>query len=141
MSDLAAYVKHAERKGGVEGVYEAARTELDDRDLGRLVERLRRIDPDYRLDRAERHRLLTQLIEAKVADRRIIRQLGVSRQTVWRVRRTLVQAPNGGLDTPLQSGAEVTKPAVPRDRSRLHFDATSGAWDDRPLRRYLGMSA
>jgi hypothetical protein len=127
-------------------------------ELALLATRLRSVDPPTRLDGRgyhvqteprfelrpkERRELAARLIAAGHADdARARNQTGVSRTTWWRIRRDREQAGNGGL-TPLSepspdAGLRVSKRPDAGCSPTLHFDATSGAADDRPIRRLLG---
>jgi len=127
---LANFVRHAELWRGVEGLYETARHELDDRNLARLAGRLRRIDPAWKLTRTERRRLASALLELNLDFKRICRQTGISRTTLWRLREQVVDSPDRPPKPALQSGAHVSKRTLATNGSRpaiVHLDATSGA--------------
>lgn len=135
---------HAAKRSGADEVYAVARRELDDRDLGRLLLHLRRVDPGWRLDVHERRRLAYALLDAGVSDREIRDQLVISQKTLGRRRRELLDNPNQPLEPAFQSGVSGTKTSTLTRRSSgwvspsLAFSANSGNGDDRALRLLLG---
>ena len=143
MSGVLRFAMIAKRSGAAE-VYAVARRELGPVELGRLLLHLRRIDPDWRLSLKERRRLAVELIEAGVPDSRIIEQTEVSRTTLWRIRRDLVDKPNRARKPALQSGGFVSnRPTLTRRLSGpiLHVEASSGLGDFEPVARLLGGGA
>jgi hypothetical protein len=108
---LSRYVRHAEMYG-VGGIFECARTDLEAIELGMLALQLRRValqkKDDWSLGHAERDELVTDLLAAGVEDRRICAMAGISRQTLWRMRRRVVQAAEHPPDPALQSGGLVS---------------------------------
>lgn len=92
MSAVLRFAQQAKRSGPAD-TYAIARRELDARDLGCLLLHLRRVDQDWEAPRAERRALAVALLEAGVAASRIVDQTGLSRTTLWRLRRN-------GLDKP-----------------------------------------
>jgi hypothetical protein len=110
----------AAARPGAEDVYDVARCELDDRDLGRLLLHLRRLEPDWRPPPKERRRLAARLLQAGVSDKDIVEQASISRTTVWRIRRDLVNLPDPARQAALQSGANVSnRPASTRRSSNF----------------------
>jgi hypothetical protein len=101
----------AARLSGAAEVYDHARGELDDRDLGRLLLHLRRVDPAWRPPPKERRRLAARLLEAGVSDRDILDQTSISRTTLWRMRRDLVDLPNRARQPAFQSTGNVSNRA------------------------------
>jgi hypothetical protein len=142
MTAVRHFAQVAKRSGAAE-VYAVARRELGDRDLGRLLLHLRRVDPDWRLDVHERRRLAYALLGAGVCDREIRDQLGISQKTLGRRRRELVNNPNQPLEPAFQRGVSGTKTATLTRRPSgwvsppLAFSASSGNGDDRALRLLL----
>jgi hypothetical protein len=136
------FVRTAQRSGA-EATYEVARAELDDRDLGRLLLHLRRVEPGWRPRPKERRRLAARLLQAGVSDKDIVEQTTISRTTVWRIRRDLVNPSDSGRKAALQSGGNVsnrppsTYGSTDRVAAPLAFSATSGNHDDRALRLLL----
>jgi Trp operon repressor len=140
MSAVLRFANVAKRSGAGE-VYAVARLELDARDLGRLLLHLRRVDPDGRLPLQDRRRLAVELVDAAVSDREVLDQTGISRTTLWRMRRDLVQQPNRPGKFALQSGESVSNRPSPTRRSSgpiLHLEASSANGDCRALGRLLG---
>jgi hypothetical protein len=140
MSAVRRFANVAKRSGAAE-VYAVARLELGARDLGRLVLHLRRVEPDWSLPLKERRRLAVELVEADVSDRDVLDQTGISRTTLWRIRRDLVQQPNRARKPALQSGESVSNRAPLTRRSSgpiLHAEASSANGDYRALGRLLG---
>jgi hypothetical protein len=84
MSDLNRYVHHAER-WGTECIYETAASEFGAIELAHLADRLRHIDPKWRLDRNRRDVLIVGLDRAGVPAKRISDQIGVDVRTVRQV--------------------------------------------------------
>lgn len=134
----------AARRSGAEATYAVARGELDDRDLGRLLVHLRRVEPGWRPAPKERRRLAARLLEAGVKDRDVVDQTGISRTTLWRMRRDLVGRSKPAPEAALQSGANVSNRPPSTRRSPgsvsppMGFSASSGNGDDRELRSLLG---
>ncbi len=140
MSAVLRFANVAKRSGAAE-VYAVARRVLDAVDLGRLLLHLRRVDSDWSLPLKERRRLAVELVEAGVPDSKVIEQTEISRTTLWRIRRDLVDKPNRAHKPALQSGEFVSnRPTLTRRSSGpiLHVEATSGLGDFEPMARLLG---
>ncbi len=108
---IAQYVRHAERFG-VDQVFEAARRDLDVRDLGRLSLQLQRIDPKWRLLPRERQRLALDLIADGEPLARVCEMAQVSRTTLWRIRNAQ-STDEIRLEPAFQSGAFVSTRLAP----------------------------
>jgi hypothetical protein len=140
MSAVLQFAAQAKRSGA-EATYTVARRELEPRELGCLLLHLRRVDPDWSLPVKERRRLAVDLVEADVPDSAVIEQTGVSRTTVWRIRRDLVARPNRPRNPAFQSGESVSnRPTLTRRSSGpiLCFDASGGNADVEAIRHVLG---
>jgi hypothetical protein len=156
VKELAAY---AEDFGGFRAAWERALSNgFDEAELAELAWRLRSVGPQYRIERGykieveprfklrpkEARALAVKLVRAGVPDdHRAFRHLAISRTTLWRIRREAEHPRTGGL-TPLfdpspDAGLRVSKRPTPIRGLSYHFDASSGAEDDRPLRRLLGL--
>jgi hypothetical protein len=84
--------RHAELYGS-EQVFEVAASDgLSPTDLGALTLALRRIDGDWRLSRAQRADLLARLDGERLSDRRLREYLGISQDTLRRMRDPAVSA-------------------------------------------------
>jgi hypothetical protein len=140
MSAVLRFAGQAKRSGAAD-TYAIARRELDARELGCLLLHLRRIEPDWRAPSKERRQLAAELLEASVRASTVIEQTGVSRTTLWRLRRELADKPKRLREPALQSGANVSNGAT-RTRSPygpiLACDASSGNGDLDAIRRLLG---
>jgi hypothetical protein len=70
---------------GTECLWQAAERDLrlDAENLAALALQLRRLDPAWRLSRAERDRLVTGLLDAGWPDARIMKAAGVGRTALW----------------------------------------------------------
>jgi hypothetical protein len=101
----------AARPSGAEAIYDHARGRLDDRDLGLLLLHLRRVDPDWRPPPKERRRLAARLLAAGASDKTIVDQTSISRTTLWRMRRDLVDSSNQAREGAFQSAANVSNRA------------------------------
>jgi hypothetical protein len=78
--------RHAELYG-TEEVYEVAAADgFAAADLGRLALALRTIDPKWRLSHEQRDRLLVRLQEEDLPDRKLREYLGISQDTLRRLR-------------------------------------------------------
>jgi hypothetical protein len=142
MSAVRRFANVAKRSGAAD-VYAVARQELDARDLGRLLLHPRRVDPDWRLQLKERRRLAVELVGVGVSDRKVLDQTGISRTTLWRIRRDLVQQPNRPGKPALQSGGSVSNRPILTRRSSgpiLHVEASSANGDFGAMGRLLGRS-
>jgi hypothetical protein len=140
MSAVQRLAKVAKRSGAAE-VHAVARHELAPVDLGRLLLHLRRVDSDWRLPLKERRRLAVELVEADVSDSKIIEQTEISRTTLWRIRRDLVDKPNRARELALQRGESVSNrsPLTRRSFGRiLHVEGSSGNSDFDAVARLLG---
>jgi hypothetical protein len=130
----------AKRSGAAE-VYAVASRELEAVALGRLLLHLRRVEPEWHLPLKERRRLAVALLEEGVADRHVIDQTGISRTTLWRIRRDLVDRPRRPCEPAFQSGLAVSNRAPASNGSSgpiLHAQASSGNGDFEALARLLG---
>jgi hypothetical protein len=152
-------VAYAEEFGGVRDQWERAVADgLSPHVLVELASRLRLVEPPHKLERGykveteprfklrakERRALAVRLIESGRVDDRWARRLGMSRTTWWRIRRELEGGRNGQpTPTPqpsVDAGLRVSNRAAPTAGFSWHFDASSGAEDDRPLRDLLGVA-
>jgi len=105
---LRTLVKHAEKFGTAE-VYETATAMgFSALELGYLVRHLRRIDKSWRLESAQRTRLVRELLEANVADKEIRDMAGVSQDTVARLRKGREPA-DPGVENGSTIGREVRR--------------------------------
>lgn len=92
---LGEFVKHAERYAH-EAVFQTAEeVGLPAVDLGRLARHLRRIDNTWRLEPAQRNRLIRHLLDTKTPDKEIRDMTGVSQDTLSRTRKGLGVADQG----------------------------------------------
>ena len=139
MSAVLRFANAAKRSGAAE-VYAVAARELDAEELGHLLLHLRRVEPDWRLPSKERRRLAAELIETGAPDRDVLAQTEISRTTLWRIRRELVDKPKRAPDPALQSAGSVSTQAPATHRSCgpiLHAEATSGNGDFGAMARLL----
>ena len=111
------------RLSGAAEVYDYARGELSDRELGRLLLHLRGADPDWRPPPKERRRLAARLLEDGVSDKDIVAQTSISRTTLWRMRRDLPRQPRKHA---FQSGANVSNGGSPAHGSSGPVSAPRG---------------
>jgi Homeodomain-like domain len=140
MSAVLRFAGQAKRSGAAD-TYAIARRELDADDLGCLLLHLRRIDPDWRAPLRERRALAAALLEAGVRDSAIIEQTGISRTTLWRIRRNVADKPKCVRKPALQSGGFVSNGATLTNGSSgriLSADATSANGDLEAIRALLG---
>ena len=140
MSVVLRFAGQAKRSGAAD-TYAVARRELDARDLGCLLLHLRRIDPDWQAPLKERKALAGVLLDAGVRDSTVIEQTGISRTTLWRLRREVLDKPKCSREPAFQSGGFVSNGA-PAARSPygpiLGSDASSGNGDLEAIRELLG---
>jgi hypothetical protein len=105
------FARHAKRFG-TECVFETAVEELEARDLGRLSQHLRRIDPKFRLPNDQRRALALALLEDGVDRKNVCWQTGASRSTLRRWRQELLEsqpAAENGLANPGDNGARMVQ--------------------------------
>ena len=143
MSAVLRFAGQAKRSGAAD-TYAIARRELDPRDLGCLLLHLRRIDPDWRAPLKERRLLAAALLDFGVTDSVVVDQTEVSRTTLWRIRRELVDRAKWARKPALE-WAEFVSNGRPRSRSPygpiLCCDASSGNGDFEAIRRLLAGTA
>src|SRR5215211_8755916 len=122
------------RRGSVQGVYEvASQGGLAPRQLGVLAQRLRELDPSWRLSPKQRHDLIARLLEADIKTGQISELADCHRATVKRCRDNLPKSAEGtrvGPSNPHSKRVECCKTARPDLRvgtlaAGLHFDASS----------------
>lgn len=132
------------KRSGAADTYAIARRELDARDLGCLLLHLRRVDPEWEAPRADRRALAVALIEAGVREAKIVDQTGISRTTLWRLRRDALNKPKCPREPALQSGGFVSNGATLTRRSSgpiLSADAGSANGDLDEIRALLRAAA
>jgi hypothetical protein len=105
---------------------------------------LRRIEPDWRPALNERRALAVALLADGVVDTKIIEQTGLSRTTLWRLRRNgqdkpkCARKPAFQRDVSVSNGATLAKGSFP---AILSADASSGNGDLDAIRALLGVAA
>jgi hypothetical protein len=82
---LRRYIRHAELFG-VALVYETAEDDLPVIELGYLVRHLRRVDPNWRLEKRQRATLMKRLLGADVPAKEVADIVGLSLGRVYQVR-------------------------------------------------------
>jgi hypothetical protein len=143
MSAVLAFATQAKRSGAADA-YAVARRHLDVRELGCLLLHLRRVDPDWRPPLRERRALAVALLDAGVRDATVIEQTGLSRTTLWRLRRDLADKPNQPREPAFQCGGFVSNGATLTNGSSgriLSADATSANGDLDAIRALLGATS
>jgi hypothetical protein len=97
------------------------------------------VEPRFELRPKEKRELTARLLRDGVPPNRIPAVVCPSRTTLWRIVR---EVGSGGLTTHSGPSADarlrVSKRPSTSNHPYHHFDASSGAEDDRPLRRLLG---
>lgn len=100
MSTVRRYRRHAEIYGP-ECVYEVAAADgFDPLELGQLALALRAVDRQWRLDRDQRDDLLHRLQGCDVDDQTLRRYLGVSQDTLRRMRQDAFQSGESTAESP-----------------------------------------
>jgi hypothetical protein len=138
---LADYIAGAKEYGGYQAYWQAAWTELDARDLGRLAKALRDlgprkargrvVEPRFSLGRAETAKLILRLIEAGVDDPDIRIYTGVSQSAISIARRESASRNTTGRGGCSSTGlSEAARSPVGRPKSR---DPRTCGWCGAPL--------
>ena len=140
MSAVLRFAGQAKRSGAAD-TYAIARRELDARDLGCLLLHLRRVDPGWEAPRVERRALASALLEASIADSKIVEQTGISRTTLWRLRRDGLDKLKCAREPAFQCGGLVSNGATLTRRSSpriLSAEASSANGDLDAILELLG---
>src|SRR5215204_7190711 len=137
MTAILRFAGQAKRSGAAD-TYAIARRELDPRDLGCLLLHLRRIDPDWRAPLKERRLLAAALLDFGVTDSVVVDQTEVSRTTLWRIRRELVDRAKWARKPALE-WAEFVSNGRPGPVARMgRFSAVTPLAGTATLRRFDG---